>query len=398
MAGPSLFARHLDDVYSPEVRAHLDRLTFTRLATNACYRFVPPFIATIAADFDVSVTRIGVALAVGEVAGLFGPLIGRAVDGLSRRRAMALGGYGLALAVAVAGISRSLIVLAVALTLLSGCKIMLDSATIAWINDRVPYSARGRVVGIIETSWALGLLVGVALMGVITQLSNWRIGFGSGAAVASLCTTAVIARIGSDDAAPRRHEEDSGGFRAIGRRGLLVVGSMFLLMAASQTVSVTFGPWMSDRFGASDLAISAVVFGLGAIELAASVTAARRADVWGKERSVAAAALCMVPIGALLLLGATHLWTGLALLVAYIGFFEFAVVAILPIAANLVPGRTGIGLGVAVGAGTLGRAVATPVATAIYEARPGFGGAATVGAGCALTTMLLMSRFRAGQR
>lgn len=391
----SLFSRHLDDSYDADVRRHLDHLTHARLATNACYRFVPPFIATIAADFDVSVTRIGVALAVGEIAGLLGPLIGRAVDRMTRRAAMLVGGYGLAAAVLLAGSSRSLPVLAAALVLLSACKILLDSATVAWINDRVPYAARGRVVGILETSWALGLLVGVALMGVVTQYSNWRIGFGTGGLATAVLTTVIALRMpgGSRRAVTEHHE--GAGVRAVGARGLLVIGSMFLLMAASQAVSVTFGPWMSDEFGASDLAISAVVFGLGAIELAASITAARRVDVWGKERSVAIGALCMVPAGALLIVGAGNLAVGLALLIAFIGFFEFAVVTVLPVAANLVPGRTGIGLGVAVGAGTLGRAAATPVATAIYEDGPGFGAAAVFGAVCALVTVGLMARFRA---
>lgn len=391
----SPFSRHLDDSYDGDVRRHLDTLTFARLATNACYRFVPPFIATIAADFDVSVTRIGVALAVGEIAGLFGPLIGRAVDRMSRRAAMLCGGYGLAAAVVLAGASRSLAVLAVALVALSASKILLDSATVAWINDRVPYEARGRVVGILETSWALGLLVGVASMGVVTQFTNWRIGFGSGALVTAILTTAIAMRMPAGGRVSAGEHHEHVPFRAIGIPGLHVIGTMFLLMAASQSVSVTFGPWMSDEFGSSDLAISAVVFGLGAVELLASITAARRVDVWGKERSVTIGALCMVPVGALMVVGAGNLMVGLALLIAFIGFFEFAVVTVLPVAANLVPGRTGIGLGIAVGAGTLGRAAATPVATAIYEDGPGFGAATMFGAACALVTVGLMARYRA---
>ena len=40
-----------------------------RLATNAVYRFAPPFLATIARGLDVDLADLGVALAVTELPG-----------------------------------------------------------------------------------------------------------------------------------------------------------------------------------------------------------------------------------------------------------------------------------------------------------------------------------------
>ena len=52
-----------------------------------------------------------------------------------------------------------------------------------------------------------------------------------------------------------------------------------------------------------------------------------------------------------------------------IGFgFEFGIVSLLPIGAQLVPGRRGRGMGLLIGAGTLGRATVSIAATSLYAA------------------------------
>ena len=46
----------------------------------------------------------------------------------------------------------------------------------SWIAHHVPYERRGRVTGLIEVSWAFGLLLGVSTMGLVTAATNWRVG------------------------------------------------------------------------------------------------------------------------------------------------------------------------------------------------------------------------------
>ena len=168
-------------------------------------------------------------------------------------------------------------------------------------------------------------------------------------------------------------------------------------MAASQSLGITFGAWLEDDHGANAAAISAVVFFLGALELIASVTSARRTDTWGKERSVMYGAAMMVPSGLLLVFGADRVILGLVLFIVFIGAFEFAVVSALPSAANLIPGSTGVGLGAAVGAGTFGRAVMSAIATALYESY-GFAAPGVVGAVLALTAGALTLAYSRTQR
>jgi predicted MFS family arabinose efflux permease len=306
---------------------------------------------------------------------------------------MLFGMWGLIASVVLASTSQSIVVLAVAMFGLGLFKLLFDGCTTAWVNDHVPYERRGRVIGIIETSWALGLLIGVLLMGVVTGLTSWRYGFGFGGAASAVSAWFVLRSLPNEPAVIHElHPEAKGRVHG---HGWLVVAAMFLLMVAAQAVGVTFGPWLSDSFDASDFVIAVVAFAMGGCELLASITVTRRADVWGKERSVVIGALLMVPSGLLLALGHHNEISGLVALMVFFGFFEYTVVTMFPIAAHLVPGRTGAGLGVVIGAGTFGRAVATPISTMLYDNDSlGFAGPALVGACAALLAGVLMRRYK----
>jgi predicted MFS family arabinose efflux permease len=277
---------------------------------------------------------------------------------------------------------------------LSVSKVVFDSSMVVWINDHVPYERRGRVIGIIETSWALGLLIGVLAMGLVTELINWRAGYLVGAVAMFLSLAAVAQKLPAESPRPPEDSDVKGSLRG---SPLLIIGTMFCLMAASQSLGITFGAWLEDDHGANAAAISGVVFFLGALELLASITSARRTDTWGKERSVMYGAAIMVPSGLLMVVGAREVLLGLVLFIVFIGAFEFAVVSALPIAANLIPGSTGVGLGAAVGAGTFGRAVMSAIATALYDSH-GFAAPGLVGALLALVAGLLTFAYSRMQR
>jgi predicted MFS family arabinose efflux permease len=145
---------------------------------------------------------------------------------------------------------------------------------------------------------------------------------------------------------------------------------------------VTFGSWLEDEFGFTEAGISAVVFGLGAFELLASVTSARRTDTWGKERSTIFGALLILPAGLLLTVGHNNAIIGLILLGIYLLGFEFSIVSMLPLSANLIPSSPGRGLGIVLAGGTLGRASMSLIGTAAYD-KFGINVPSFIGAVCA---------------
>jgi MFS transporter, DHA1 family, inner membrane transport protein len=386
--------RTLDDSYPAAVRRDVTTITVARLTANAAYRFAPPFLATIARGLDVELSELGVALAVSELCGLSSPLIGRMVERVPRRWSMVTGLTGIGCGAVIAGASSGVVMFGVGLFVLAITKIVFDVGLGSWIADHVPFERRGRVVGVTETAWALGLLIGVSLMGLITAATSWRWAYAA-AAVAVVVMAGVLAvRIdsGASDSSARAAVVDPSA--RLGLPGWLAVIGMFCLMSATQALFVTFGPWLEDEFGVTTVSLAAVTFGLGALELAASTTSAARTDRWGKELSVAGGAAVMVPAALALAALDSRLVIGLLLLGLFIAAFEFAIVSCIPIGGDLIPGSPARGLSTMIACGTLGRALTAIPATRLYD-RWGLTPTALLGAGfAACAGVAMFARLR----
>ena len=383
--------RLLDDRDVPEVHRNLVPLTFARVTGNACYRYTYPFVALIASGLDVSLGRMGVALAFAELAGLLSPLTGRLVDHLGQRQAMAGGLAVVALGASLAASAQHVVWLALALVVLSQSKVLFDLGLTTWIAEQVPYERRGRIVGLTETSWAGGLLIGVSTMGLITAATNWRVGYLTGAAAALVMAAVVYRRV---TPLPARHERpERAATGRIPRWGIAAVLSVTCLMGASQALFVTFGSWLEDTFGLGAVGLAAITVALGLGELFASLTSARNTDHWGKELSTAGGAALMVPTGLVLAVWHDQMAVGIVLLVIAILGFEFAIVSSLAIGSRLVPGSPARGVGAMIAAGTSGRAIVSVPATALYE-RSGFGWPAAMSALLACGTIVGMLTLR----
>lgn len=293
-----MLQRLLDDRDVPEVHRNLVPLTFARVTGNACYRYTYPFVALIASGLDVSLGRMGVALAFAELAGLLSPLTGRLADHLGQRTAMAGGLAAVALGASPAASAQHVVWLALALVVLSQSKVLFDLGLTSWIAEQVPYERRGRIVGLTETSWAGGLLLGVSTMGLVTAATNWRVGYLTGAMAAVSMATVVFRRV---TPLPARHERpERAATGRIPRWGFAAVLAVMCLMGASQALFVTFGSWLEDTFGLGAVGLAAITVALGLGELGASLTSARNTDRWGKELSTAGGAALMVPTGLVL--------------------------------------------------------------------------------------------------
>lgn len=99
----------------------------------------------------------------------------------------------------------------------------------------------------------------------------------------------------------------------------------------------------------------------------------------------------MVPCALLLATGlSAHLVSGVALLMLFFFGFEFAIVSSISLTSNLVPGLPAKGIGIGIGAATLGRALAAIPATRLYDAH-GFGASMILAACCAAACVGVLS-------
>lgn len=394
-----MLERVLDHNFEPEVRQRIGLLTVARMAANACFRFYPPFLATIALGLGVSLERIGVAVAVSELSGLASPLTGALAERFHRRVAMTLGLIGIAVGAVLAAAVPRLVVFAVALVVIGQSKAMFDLGLAAWISDRVPYERRGRVIGLIETAWALGLLVGVTTLGLVAAATSWRVGYLVVAAAVVVLAALVFRVVAPDPESDQPHARSASPGRIVVSPTVVVLAlGVFCLMAASQMLIVTWGKWLKDSFGLTDSELSLVVFGLGFCELVASLSMARFADRWGKERAARIGASIMVPAALVLAVEHGHLVPGLVLLMVAIGGFEFAIVSTIPLGTELVTGAPAKGVAVMFTVGTVARAAATVPATTLYQrhgmAWPALGSTLLAGIAVAVMTYLGATRGR----
>ena len=362
----TMLHRALDDSFSAEVRDRITLLTVARTVVNSCVRFAPPFLAIIARGNGTTLAGIGVAIAISELSGLLSPLNGEIVERMHRRTAMVFGLIGVAVGVTLAASSVHPAMFAGGLIVLSQSKVMFDLALGSWTTDRVPYAQRGRVMGLIEISWALGLLVGVSLMGLLTAATNWRFGYGLGAA-AVVAVAGLIARRIEPDSGPHTRASRTARVPIKVRDVAVLIFGMFCLMAASQALFVTFGSWLIDAFDFTPTALSVVAVGLGLTELVASITSSRRTDAWGKERSTATGAALMVLASIGLAVWHDNIVIALPLCIVAIAVFEFAVVSAIPLSTAAIVGSPARGMALMMGAGTIGRATASIPATRLYE-------------------------------
>jgi predicted MFS family arabinose efflux permease len=383
--------RLLDDSFDKEIRRNITAVTIARLVANAAYRFAPLFLATIARGFDVSLSTLGFAIFASELSGFASPFAGRIVDRLTHRNSMLLGLVGSAVGCTIAAVSTSPLIFSVGVTVLALTKQSFDLGLGAWIADHVPYNQRGKIVGLTETAWALGLLVGVSIMGLITAATNWRIGFAFAVLCLIVSMFVIFNRVTNE--ARVVHESHSTTPQRVTGNSWLVVFAMFCIMCSAQNLFVTFGAWLEEefQFGAARLAVAG--FSLGLVELVASVSSSRQTDKWGKERSIALGALLVIPGGIFLCLGSNNLIIGLIGVFIYFLGFEFSVVSLLSLATSLVPNSPGTGLGWVLGAGTLGRAVMAIIATHLFESF-GVQGPALMGALFGLIGALTITGYR----
>lgn len=308
---------------------------------------------------------------------------------------MALGLLGVGLATGLAAASVHPVMFAVAVVILAQSKVMFDLGLGSWVSDRVPFERRGRVIGITETSWALGLLLGVSAMGLVTAAAGWRVGYAVGA-VAVVALSGLVLRLVPDEQAAHAVATRPARVPVRWRPIAPFLLGMFCLMGSSQALFVTFGSWLEDDFGFTAAALSAVAFGMGLGELFSSLMSARVADRRGKERSAALGGVVMVPAALALVWLHPTAWIGLPLLAVAIAGFEFGIVSAIPLGTTIVAGSPARGMALMLGAGTFGRAATSIPATRLYDAH-GMGAAAALSAALALATALVFHRLPVGR-
>ena len=245
--------------------------------------------------------------------------------------------------------------------------------------------AGGKLLGILETTWAVSFLVGAPAAGWLIERSGWTAPFWATAVIVAviLAGLALVMRLASPSAgaAPQgviAWDRASGGFLA---GTVLIVGSVEMMF-------ITFATWLEEVHGFSVAGLAGVAIVIGFAELTAEGATVAFTDRLGKPYAVAvglgASALGFLLV-ALLRLEVVPAVAGLVLGIAG---FEFAFVSSISLGTELQPSARIAYLSRFVVAQAVGRGVAALVGLAVFGAL-GMGAVALLAAAVAVVAALV---------
>ncbi|MCP3997314.1 MAG: MFS transporter [bacterium] len=344
-------------------RLSLVYLTSLRLVINTAARFVSFFLPAIARGLNVPLERAGDLISIRWAAGLPTPLLMSALSrGRPRRNLIALGLGLFAIGSLVTAATSVYAGTVVGFIMMGVAKPLFDVSAQAYLADRVPYERRGRVLGILELTWAGGLLVGAPLAGWMIRTSGWRSPFWLFVGLAVVGLLLLTRLLDSDTGDVRGSEGKLRLNRA--SAAFLVVATLYAM--AAEMMFVVLGAWLEDSFGLSLVAVGGIAILLGIAEFSGELTMAGFADLIGKWRSLAAGVLIAAIGFGLLALFHQSLVAGTgAVMLAFFGF-ELAIVSGVPYASEIHPHARARFLAWMVVGWAIGRAVGAAAGPRLY--------------------------------
>lgn len=348
----------------PRLRWTLGTILANRGIANAFIRFPYVLITPLTVGLGISLSTATALLGIRELGGLLAPLAGRQADRGHERSTMVACGLLTAAGSAFATLGSNVVIFCVMMTIGGAAKIGSDSAQSAWVGHRVPFSRRGRVLGLTELSWGGAFLVGVPACAWLTDGFGWQAPYiilGGALALASLATRIVA----PPDEVIAVEDQRTGRWMPP-RASIGLFAYAFLQPFAQMMVFAVAGDWFVTAFGLSlsGLGTGALLIGLG--EIVGTLATVWAADHFGKKRSTVAGLVPVIP--ALLVLGWVGgnqvLGVGLIVLAA-IGF-EFSFVAALPLFTEIDPTARASAVSATFATATFSRAISSALAGIIY--------------------------------
>ncbi len=309
-----------------------------------------PFLPVIAGGLGMTVITLGQLVGLRSLMGIFAPLFGVAADRTSYRLVIRLALLLNAAGFLLLGFSQGMWMTVVAMILAGlGTSAFIPNLQ-AYVSGHLPYSIRARGLGMIEYSWALTGIVGLSLVGILIQLTSWRVPFfllALGMVIMSFVYGAMPAVQGAH--VPPAPEGQSSRqspitFFRIEQNALSTYSTILsggLCYFAAMQLFIAHGAWLQEQYGLTPALLGLVAFVFGWFDLVASVSVSLFTDRIGKRRSVILGIIGSL-IGYIVM---PFFNAGVILVVAAIAvtrmFFEFGIVSYFPLLSEQAPAQRG---------------------------------------------------------
>lgn len=367
-----------------------------RIAFNTAFRVVYPLLAFLAGGLGVSLGTASLLVTMQVAATLLSPLGGWLSDVHGERLTMRLGLASFCAGALLCALAAGFGPFIVGYGLIGLGTALFMPASQSYASERTSYAERGRVLGLLELSWAMSALVGVAgLTWLVEAQQSWAPAYWALLGV-GLTTLALSLALPGDshEARAQRREAGGGVMGALTQHGVwAALGFVVCQLLAVELIFVVYAAWLGRDFGATTAQLGQVFALLGIVELAGSSAAALLTDRVGKRRAVLLGFALTAGLVALLPLSSGRWGLFLALFLLFDLCFEFAIVSVFPLVSGLARRGRGTVMAATVAAVGVGRVVGSLLGPRLFEGAGfwanGLGAALVAAIGVGLGALLI---------
>ncbi len=321
--------------------SQLSIVSISRIFINTARRFAYPFASVLSAGLGVPLRSISAMIAALQAVNVFGGLLGPLGDRFGYRRMMLAGMALLAGGMLLGALLPVYFAVLVGLVIASLGKSVFDPAMQAYIGLRVPYERRGLAIGITELSWAGSTIIGIPLVSLLIDRTDWRAPFWFLGIIGILGVVAIAFVVPAEKTRRDVPSVSKYGvawrtlFRSPLARWVLVF--VFFVSLANDALFVSYGVWLQSDFSLGVVALGMATTVIGAAELLGESTTVFFADRIGLRRALFGGLILSTMSYALLPLVAQSLPLALSGLFLVFVSFEFTYVVGVSVSTEVLP-------------------------------------------------------------
>ncbi|MBW1634656.1 MAG: MFS transporter [Deltaproteobacteria bacterium] len=347
-------------------------LALFKLLVNTSRRFVYPFAPVLSRGLDVPLAAITTIIAAGQFTSIIGFFCGPFADRLGYRAMM---GYGLGCLFAgmlLCGFFPFYWLVFLGLLVTSLGKTVFDPAVQAFIGQNVPFQRRGRVIGLVEMSWAGSTLIGIPFLGLVIDQAGLIFSFyllSLLALISWFSLKRIIPAEVKHDTGRRDRAELFSSLKQLVRirpaAGMLAFG--FWISIANDSLFVIYGVWLEQNFHVTLLTLGFSTIAIGAAELCGESLTALFADrLGGKRATVLGLVLVVISYALLPLVGLTLPLALIGMFMVFVSF-EFSMVCSFSLSTELMPGSRATMMAGFYATAGIGRMIGVLIGTFLWE-------------------------------
>ncbi len=364
-----------------------------RWTLQTAFRVLYPLLPFLAGSFAIDARTASLLITVQVGANLASPLGGMLADRRGERETMVWGLGCFCLGTLLCALSSSFLLFVAGYGLVGLSSALYHPSAQAYASARTPYAQRGRILGILELSWAFAALIGVTALTQVANSTDSRtplfvilLVLG----VISLLTTHFgLDRFQHQENVEQHHVTNTIGSAALFQPHILgALGVVFGMILSAELIFGSYALWLYRDFGATVDQVGLVLALLGVAELIGSSGSALLVDRFGKRRSVLIGLLVSGIAQALLPLSSGNWPLFLVLFLIFDLGFEYALVSFFPLISGAVPQGRGTLLALSAAIVGLARLIGSLVGPLVW-ASGGFVASALLAAAVSATGLVI---------